>query len=84
MANICELRGKLIAEKPNQIIREGERFYKVSSQSGEGMYDVTRTDKFAMGWICTCPDWIYRQASASIFGLWSSPLPLGTQSSVML
>jgi transposase-like protein len=56
-----EERGKMIAEKPNQIQRLGERFYKVSSQSGHGMYNVTRTSKFAIGWICDCPDWTFRQ-----------------------
>jgi transposase-like protein len=56
-----EERGKMIAEKPNQIQRLDEQFYKVSSQSGHGMYNVTRTHKFAMGWICDCPDWTHRQ-----------------------
>jgi transposase-like protein len=56
-----EERGKAIAERQNQVIRYDERFYKVSSQSGNGMYNVTRTDKFAMGWICDCPDCTYRQ-----------------------
>ena len=27
------------------------------SKSGHGMYDVIRSDKFAMRWICNCPDW---------------------------
>lgn len=56
-----EERGKEIAEKPNQILRMGERFYKVNSQSGHGMYNVTRTDKFAIGWICDCPDAVHRK-----------------------
>jgi transposase-like protein len=56
-----EERGKAIAEKPNQIVRYDERFYKVASQNEHGMYDVTRTSKFAIGWICTCPDWTFRQ-----------------------
>jgi transposase-like protein len=57
-----EERGKMIAEKPNQIQRLGERFYKVASQSGHGMYDVTkaRMNK-TIGWVCDCPDFTYRQ-----------------------
>jgi transposase-like protein len=51
-------KGRSIAEKPNQIIRQDERFYKVASQSGNGMYDVTR--KLNSGWLCTCPDFVYR------------------------
>src|SRR3990172_6575066 len=56
-----EERGKEIAEKPNQILRMGERFYKVNSQSGHGMYNVTQTDKFAIGWLCDCPDAVHRK-----------------------
>jgi hypothetical protein len=37
-----EEKGRLIAEQPNSIMREDERFFKVASQSGHGMYDVTR------------------------------------------
>jgi putative transposase len=51
----------MIADKPNAIMRLSEKAYKVTSQSGNGMYDVTRTKAFAIGWICTCPDFTYRQ-----------------------
>jgi predicted nucleic acid-binding Zn finger protein len=53
-----EEKGRLIAKKPNQILQEGTRFYKVASQSGHGMYDVTLRQNG--NWICTCPDFIYR------------------------
>jgi transposase-like protein len=56
-----EEQGKAIAEKPNQIICEGERFYKVASQSNHGMYNVTKTKAFAIGWICDCPDFTHRE-----------------------
>jgi putative transposase len=56
-----EQRGKLIAETPNAILRLSERFYKVASQSGSGMYNVSRTKAFAIGWICDCPDFTYRE-----------------------
>lgn len=61
MDNLRELRGKLIAEKSNQVQRLDERFYKVASQSREIMYDVVRTKSFAIGWICNCPDFTHRQ-----------------------
>jgi transposase-like protein len=51
----------MIAQQPNQIERLDERTYKVASQSGQGMYDVLRSEKFAMRWVCNCPDWLYRQ-----------------------
>jgi transposase-like protein len=54
-----EMRGKAIAEKPNQIMRLDDRFYKVSSQSGNGMYDVVKK-KESSGWLCTCPDFQHR------------------------
>jgi len=54
-----EEKGRLIAEKPNQIQRMDERFYKVASQSDHGMYDVVRRENGA--WICGCFDYHYRQ-----------------------
>jgi transposase-like protein len=54
-----EEKGRLIAEKPNQIITQGERFYRVNSQSGHGMYHVTRKENG--GWLCDCPDHVYRE-----------------------
>lgn len=54
-----EEKGRMITEKPNQIQRLDERFYKVASQNGHGMYDVTK--RMNDGWLCTCPDHIYRE-----------------------
>jgi putative transposase len=59
--NDRESRGKLIAENPDAIMRMSENFYRVASQSGHGMYRVTRTKAFAIGWICDCPDFTYRE-----------------------
>jgi len=56
-----EERGRMIAEQANQVQRLDERNYKVNSQSREISYDVVRSDKFAMRWVCTCPDWQFRQ-----------------------
>src|SRR5208337_2028814 len=54
-----EERGRMIAEKSNQIMRLDDRFYKVASQSGNGMYDVVKK-KESSGWICDCPDHVHR------------------------
>jgi transposase-like protein len=54
-------RGKMIAEQSHAIERLSEKFYRVASQSGHGMYSVTRTKAFAIGWICDCPDFTYRE-----------------------
>lgn len=63
MLDTRELRGRVIAGTPNQIQRLDEKSYKVNSQSRNGgMYDVARTSAFAIGWICNCPDFTYRQA----------------------
>jgi transposase-like protein len=53
-----EEKGRMIAEKPNQIQRMDERRYKVASQNGHGMYDVTRRENGS--WLCTCFDFYYR------------------------
>lgn len=58
LSDTREMRGQAIAERPNQIMRLDERFYKVVSQNGRGMYDVTK--RRVGGWLCTCPDFIYR------------------------
>jgi transposase-like protein len=53
-----EEKGRLIAERSDQIMQDGERFYKVASQSGHGMYRVIRKENG--GWLCDCPDFTYR------------------------
>jgi transposase-like protein len=53
-----EERGRAIADKPDQVLVLSERFFKVASQSGRGMYDVTKRRQG--GWLCTCPDFEYR------------------------
>ena len=53
-----EEKGRMIAEKPNQIQRMDERSYKVASQNGHGMYDVIRRENGS--WICNCLDFHYR------------------------
>jgi transposase-like protein len=62
MENLRELRGRMIAEKPDQIMRLDERFYKVASQNGHGMYNVAKARmNRTIGWVCDCPDFTYRQ-----------------------
>ena len=57
-----EERGRAIAEQSNAIERIGERFYRVTSQSGNGTYNVTRARmNRTIGWVCECPDFTYRQ-----------------------
>jgi transposase-like protein len=53
-----EEKGRLIAEQPSAIIKQAERFYRVTSQSGHGMYDVVRRENSS--WICNCLDFHYR------------------------
>lgn len=49
----------MMAEKPNQILRLADRFYKVNSQNGHRMYDVIKK-KESTGWLCTCLDFEFR------------------------
>jgi transposase-like protein len=53
-----ELRGRAILEKPDQIMRIDDRFYKVASQNGHGAYDVKLRANGS--WICECLDFHYR------------------------
>jgi len=57
MKDSRELRGKAIAEAPNQITRIFDNLYEVKSQSGNGGYKVERN---LVGWSCNCPDHIHR------------------------
>jgi hypothetical protein len=70
----------MIAEKPNQVMRLSEKFYKVASQSGRGMYDVSRSTRFALGWVCDCPDWTYRQVKCK--HIWAVEFSLAFRNSV--
>ena len=75
-----EERGRTIAETPNQIQRLDDKFYKVNSQSREITYDVVRTDKFAIGWICNCPDFTYRGAKCK--HIWALEISVALRSTV--
>src|SRR5271167_4705251 len=54
-----ELKGKAIAQLADQIERISDLSYRVKSQSGLGFYTVDFDTQ--MGWICSCPDYVYRQ-----------------------
>jgi transposase-like protein len=54
-----EEKGRMIAEKPKQVVRLDENTYRVSSQSGDGMYSVNRRANGS--WICNCLHHYYRQ-----------------------
>jgi transposase-like protein len=73
-----EERGKMIAEKSNQIMRLDERFYKVASQNGHGMYDVTKG--LNGGWLCTCPDFTYRSVQCK--HIWAVQISLAVRKQV--
>jgi transposase-like protein len=51
------MRGQEIAKIEGQIKRLDDSTYQVNSQSGHGLYTVSRT----RGWRCSCPDHIYRE-----------------------
>ena len=53
-------RGRLIAQANGLVKRKGETSYTVSSQCGNGSYDVIFTTEF--GWNCSCPDFMFRGA----------------------
>ncbi|MEN2975377.1 MAG: IS6 family transposase [Candidatus Caldarchaeales archaeon] len=53
-----ELRGLAILARGNQVRRVSSTYYKVRSQNGNGWYDVVKTEE---GWVCSCPDHVYRK-----------------------
>ena len=57
MNDLREEKGKEIANSSNQIKRLDDLAYKVKSQSGNGEYEILKTE---FGWLCSCPDHIYR------------------------
>lgn len=52
-----EQRGSAIANLSGQIRRISNYIYRVKSQSGNGEYEVLKTET---GWMCSCPDHTYR------------------------
>ncbi len=57
--NTRQERGKQIVELGNQITRLDDTHYTVNSQSCHCVYDIIATES---GWICSCPDSMYRNA----------------------
>jgi transposase-like protein len=64
-------RGQAIAKGEGQVVRLDEFSYEVKSQSGNGDYAVLSTER---GWICSCPDHIYRDAKCK--HIWAVELSL--------
>jgi len=52
-----EERGKEIAQLSSQVAIFEDAVFEVKSQSGNGKYEVL---KASIGWMCSCPDHIYR------------------------
>lgn len=57
MENSRELKGRAIAEAPNQVKRLSDHSYHVKSQNGNGFYRVVAKK---LKWKCSCPDHEYR------------------------
>ncbi len=55
-----EERGKAIAQHNGQVIRIDANTYEVLSQSGHGKYEILKS---SIGWMCQCPDHIYRDVT---------------------
>jgi len=59
MLSSREIKGKAIVQLAGQIERVSDLSYRVKSQSGLGFYTVDFDTQ--SGWICSCPDYVYRQ-----------------------
>lgn len=60
-----EVRGRAIAELEGQVKRIDDNTYKVKSQSGKGEYTLIQTE---LGWVCECPDSLFRGSYPSFRG----------------
>jgi putative transposase len=79
-----EIRGKQIAELPNQIRRIDENEYRVLSQSCQEIeYQLHKTE---IGWTCSCPDFAFRrvQCKHQFAVLFSLELRKSVESSVVI
>jgi putative transposase len=52
-----EEQGRIIAKMDNSVKRISDISYTITSQSGNGSYDVHSTE---IGWVCSCPDHKFR------------------------
>jgi uncharacterized Zn finger protein len=50
-------QGRIIAKMDNSVKRINDISYTITSQSGNGSYDVHSTE---IGWVCSCPDHKFR------------------------
>ncbi|MCL5317092.1 MAG: DDE-type integrase/transposase/recombinase [Thaumarchaeota archaeon] len=70
-------RGQAIAKLDNQIRRLDEHTYTVQSQSGNGVYTIMSTE---LGWLCECPDHMYRDVKCK--HLWAVEISLALRKKV--
>lgn len=66
-------RGQKIATAEGQVRRIDEHTYKVHSQSGDFWYDVLSGE---LGWICSCPDFMFRPYVERCKHVWSAIISL--------
>jgi len=52
-----------IANKANQIQRIDDNSYRVKSQTRNELYEIIKSSSTELGWICSCPDHMYRNVT---------------------
>jgi len=72
-----QMRGQAILELGDQIKLLDDHSYTVKSQSGNGDYHVRSTES---GWICSCPDHVYRNIKCK--HIWAVELSLALRNQV--
>src|SRR5487761_112789 len=76
--DLRENKGYLIAEKNEGLKRIDEHSYLVNSESGKGEYEVHSGE---LGWICECPDHVYRASKCK--HIWAVEFSLKIRLSVL-
>lgn len=63
MQDLRTQRGLEIANKTNQIQRIDDNNYRVKSQTRNEVYEIIKSSSTELGWICSCPDHMYRNVT---------------------
>ncbi len=74
-----EIRGQAIAQIEGQVRRIDEHAYIVNSQSGNGQYEVLRTE---VGFICSCYDFMFRQSVGKCKHIWGVEFSLALRNKI--
>jgi transposase-like protein/DNA-directed RNA polymerase subunit M/transcription elongation factor TFIIS len=72
-------RGQAIAQIEGAVKRIDDFSYEVRSQSGNGEYEVLKTES---GWLCSCPDFVFRPTVEKCKHIWAVEISIALRKRV--